>query len=97
MVDEWDDVKDLKDLAHELFMEKQIRDVLVGLLELEILRKTLFLECKGAVRFSVSFLMIALIAAQTGGRVIAYLAMTFAILGGRPLHFAASANPRFKS
>lgn len=72
---------DMEKLKQALNLERDCRLVDIRLTNLKTLRRDLWMEFVGTAAFSVSFIMIAMIAAKVDLRVMAYIAMTAALLG----------------
>ena len=72
---------DIEQLMQSLNLERDCRLVDIRLTNLKTLRRDLWMEFVGTAAFSVSFIMIAMIAAKVDLRLMAYIAMTAALLG----------------
>ncbi len=72
---------DVEKLMQSLILERDCRWVDIRLTNLKVLLQELCMEFKGTVAFSVSFGLIAMIAVKMDVRVMAYIAMTAALLG----------------
>ena len=72
---------DMEKLMQSLNLERDCRLVDIRLADLKALRRDLWMEFVGTAAFSVSFIMIAMIAAKVDLRLMAYIAMTAALLG----------------
>lgn len=72
---------DVEKLMQSLNFERDCRLVDIRLADLKAIHRDLWMELMGTAAFSVSFIMIAMIAAKVDLRVMAYIAMTAALLG----------------